>query len=75
MVGAGLPKGLRSIGAASPIPNERFRIEWLNINWLLSMKHVRKVIEDWRRDYIEVRPHSALKDLTPPEYADATTAL
>jgi putative transposase len=27
------------------------------------------VIEDWRREYNEVRPHSSLGKLTPTEFA------
>jgi len=55
--------------------NGRFRDECLNTNWFLNLQHAREVIEDWRKDYNEVRPHSALKDLTPREYTEATTAL
>ena len=36
-------------------------------------KHARDIIEDWRKDYNEVRPHSSLKNLTPMEYANTAT--
>ena len=49
--------------------NGRFRDECLNTNWFMSLKHARDVIEEWRRDYNDVRPHSSLKDMTPMEYA------
>jgi putative transposase len=55
--------------------NGRFRDECLNTNWFITLKHAKEVIEDWRRDYNEVRPHSSLNDRTPREYADATTRL
>ena len=51
--------------------NGRFRDECLNTNWFLSVKHAREVIEEWRKDYNEVRPHSSLKGNTPREYAEA----
>ncbi|MFH0768652.1 MAG: integrase core domain-containing protein, partial [Chloroflexota bacterium] len=35
----------------------------------------RDVIEDWRSDYNEVRPHSSLNGRTPKEYAEAATGL
>ena len=47
----------------------------LNINWFISAKHAREVIESWRRDYNEVRPHSSLKGRSPMEYAEAVAAL
>jgi putative transposase len=55
--------------------NGRFRDECLNTNWFMNLKHARKVIEDWRRDYNEVRPHSSLKGATPKEYAEITAGL
>jgi putative transposase len=55
--------------------NGRLRDECLNTNWFLNLKHARNVIEDWRKDYNEVRPHSSLKNMTPMEYANATTGL
>jgi len=53
--------------------NGRLRDECLNTNWFLNLKHAKNVIEDWRKDYNEVRPHSSLKNMTPMEYANATT--
>ena len=53
--------------------NGRLRDECLNTNWFLNLKQARNIIEDWRKDYNEVRPHSSLKNMTPMEYANATT--
>ena len=55
--------------------NGRLRDECLNINWFMSIKHAREVIESWRQDYNEVRPHSSLKGMSPKEYAEAVAAL
>jgi len=52
--------------------NGRFRDECLNTNWFLSLKHAKAVIEEWRKDYNEVRPHSSLNGSTPKEYAVMT---
>jgi putative transposase len=52
--------------------NGRLRDECLNTNWFLSLGHARSVIEEWRRDYNEVRPHSSLQGITPKEYAEIT---
>ena len=53
--------------------NGRLRDECLNTKWFMNLKHAKNVIEDWRKDYNEVRPHSSLKNMTPMEYANATT--
>jgi putative transposase len=55
--------------------NGRFRDECLNTNWFISLKHAREVIEEWRKDYNEVRPHSSLKGATPREYAETAVGL
>jgi len=55
--------------------NGRLRDECLNTNWFMNLKHAREIIEDWRRDYNEVRPHSSLKGSTPKEYAEMTARL
>lgn len=48
--------------------NGRLRDECLNTNWFLSLKHARTVIEEWRRDYNSVRPHSSLGGRSPEEF-------
>ena len=55
--------------------NGRFRDECLNTNWFISLGHARSIIEEWRRDYNEIRPHSSLKGATPKEYAVMTAGL
>lgn len=47
----------------------RLRDECLNENWFINLSHARNIIEAWRKDYNEVRPHSSLKGITPMEYA------
>jgi putative transposase len=39
--------------------NGKFRAECLNANWFMSLDEARRKCEAWRRDYNEVRPHSA----------------
>ena len=47
--------------------NGRLRDECLNENWFTSLDHAKRLIENWRREYNEVRPHSSLKGRTPEE--------
>ena len=49
--------------------NGKFRDECLNEHWFRDLQHAREVITDWRKDYNEQRPHSALGYLTPLEFA------
>jgi putative transposase len=49
--------------------NARVRAECLNASWFLSMADARDRIEQWRADYNEDRPHSALGGLTPSAFA------
>jgi putative transposase len=51
--------------------NGRLRDELLNETLFRSLPHARAVLETWRRDYNETRPHSKLGWLTPQAYADA----
>ncbi len=48
--------------------NGRFRDECLNQHWFMSLEHARKVVEEWRKDYNEERPHSSLGDLAPSQF-------
>jgi putative transposase len=49
--------------------NGRFRDECLNENWFMSLQEARNIIENWRIDYNENRPHGSLGGLTPDEFA------
>ncbi len=49
--------------------NSRLRQECRNASWFLSMADARQRITDWRIDYNEERPHSALGNLTPSAFA------
>ena len=49
--------------------NGRFRQECLNENWFLSIEDAREKVEEWRRHYNEERPHGALGNLAPVEFA------
>ncbi len=50
----------------------RLRDECLNENWFSSVREARDIIETWRRDYNEVRPHSSLDNLSPKEFIENT---
>ena len=49
--------------------NGRFRDEFLNETLFTTLTEARRQIERWREDYNHHRPHSALGNLTPIEYA------
>ena len=53
--------------------NGPLRDECLNVNWFSSLWDARDQTEAWRRDYNESRPHMALGNLTPLEYAFLAT--
>ena len=53
----------------------RLRDECLNENWFMNLKHAQNTIEDWRKDYNEVRPHSSLNGMAPIEYAEIAAGL
>lgn len=49
--------------------NGKLRDECLNETEFLNLSHARTIIEAFREDYNENRPHSSLGDLTPSEFA------
>lgn len=55
--------------------NGSFRDECLNMHWFDSMQDAKEKIEAWRVDYNESRPHQALQDLTPMEFAERARVL
>jgi putative transposase len=55
--------------------NGKMRDECLNEHWFVSLGEARQIIEDWRRDYNEVRPHTALANRTPREFSGSGASL
>lgn len=47
----------------------KLRDECLNEHWFGSLYNARAIVEGWRQDYNGVRPHSALGNLTPDQFA------
>lgn len=43
--------------------------ECLNLHWFETIAEARRLIEAWRREYNESRPHMALGNIPPQEYA------
>jgi putative transposase len=48
--------------------NGKFRDECLSMEWFRNRMDAKIVIEEFRRQYNEVRPHSSLGQLTPAEF-------
>lgn len=51
--------------------NGKLRDECLNQNLFRNLEEARGIIENWRNDYNQSRPHSSLGYLTPAEYAES----
>jgi len=49
--------------------NGKFRDDCLNCHWFTSLADARSLNEAWRCDYNYARPHSALSQLTPADFA------
>ncbi len=54
--------------------NGTFRSECLDTNWFSNLLDAKLIIEAWRREYNESRPHRALADRTPMEFASQIAA-
>jgi len=48
--------------------NGRLRDECLNANVFYELTQAKRIIEEWREDYNNWRPHSSLGNLSPMEY-------
>jgi putative transposase len=61
----------------SPIEsfNGRRRDECLNQHWFISLLDATHRIEQWRHSYNHERPHHALQNCTPMEYARTFTPI
>jgi putative transposase len=64
-----LEKGKPTDNAKVESFNGRLRQECLTVHWFLSLDDAKAKIQAWRKDYNEVRPHSALQWMTPAEFA------
>jgi putative transposase len=49
--------------------NGKLRDECLNQNLFKNLEEAKDIIESWRVEYNQTRPHSSLGYLTPSEYA------
>ena len=49
--------------------NGTFRAECLDAHWFTTLTETRQIVETWRREYNESRPHRALGERTPNEFA------
>jgi putative transposase len=54
--------------------NGKFRAECLNAHWFMSLEDAYEKMEAWRRDYNEVRPHSAIGNKPPIELVNRDDA-
>jgi putative transposase len=48
--------------------NGKFRDECLNMEWFRTRAEAKVIIEIWRKEYNQIRPHSSLRYQTPNEY-------
>ena len=55
--------------------NGKFRVECLNTHWFMNLDDARTKMEDWRRDYNEIRPHSAIGNQAPISLLISSSAL
>ena len=49
--------------------NGTFRDEYLNVHWFETLAEPKQLIEAWRREFNGSRPHRALVERTPNEFA------
>ncbi len=54
--------------------NGKFRAECLNQHWFMSLDDAVGKCETWRRDYNEVRPHSAIGKKPPISLVNRSAA-
>ena len=48
--------------------NAKVRAECLDQQWFESLGEAQEQLEEWRKEYNRMRPHSSLNNLTPDEY-------
>jgi putative transposase len=55
--------------------NGKLRDECLNQHWFLNVIEAKQIIESWRQEYNEVRPHSSLGNVPPAKFARRVSRL
>lgn len=51
--------------------NGKLRDECLNENWFINLQEAKQIIEKWREDYNQERPHTSLKGLSPQQFLNS----
>jgi putative transposase len=54
--------------------NGKFRDECLSMQWFKNRIDAKILIEQFRREYNEIRPHSSLGQLTPAQFKQTLSA-
>jgi putative transposase len=54
--------------------NGAFRAECLDAHWFTTLTEARQIVETWREEYNESRPHRARGEKTPNEFAHEIAA-
>jgi len=54
--------------------NGTFRADSLDAHWFTTLTETQQIVETWRREYNESRPHRALGERTPNEFANGIAA-
>ena len=54
--------------------NGTLRAECLDVHWFATLTEAKQIIEAWRREYNESRPHRSLGERTPHEFASQIAA-
>jgi predicted nucleic acid-binding Zn ribbon protein len=54
--------------------NGTFRAEYLDAHWFTTLTETRQIVETWRREYNESRPHTVLGKRTRSEFASQVAA-
>ena len=54
--------------------NGKFKAKCLNTHWFMSLDDAHQKMEEWRRDYNEVRPHSAIGYKPPVSLINSSSA-
>jgi putative transposase len=54
--------------------NRTFRARCLNAHWFTSLTEAQQIVETWRAEYNESRPHRALGEKTPNKFAKEIAA-